>query len=121
MFQKYNEQVMRSAIEARLRRELARFAFDGTETHNVINAELRGLEHEIAASNIRHANVSQFRDTVPVDIAIEIFLTHLEKSYSPVTERAPRRARRCVECGINWADPPSALCPGCQAYCEHQQ
>jgi hypothetical protein len=33
--------------------------------------------------------------------------------------RVPRRLR-CEECGTHWADPPSKLCPGCQAYREHQ-
>jgi DNA modification methylase len=28
---------------------------------------------------------------------------------------------RCAECGRNFADPPSALCPGCDAYREHQR
>jgi rubrerythrin len=27
----------------------------------------------------------------------------------------------CIECGVNRADPPSKMCPGCQAYREHQQ
>lgn len=27
----------------------------------------------------------------------------------------------CVGCGVNRADPPSKMCPGCQAYREHQQ
>jgi hypothetical protein len=27
---------------------------------------------------------------------------------------------QCSECGINTADPPSSLCPGCQAYKDHQ-
>jgi hypothetical protein len=26
----------------------------------------------------------------------------------------------CDECGVNLRDPPSKLCPGCQAYKEHQ-
>lgn len=26
----------------------------------------------------------------------------------------------CEECGVNLRDPPSKLCPGCQAYKEHQ-
>jgi hypothetical protein len=30
------------------------------------------------------------------------------------------RRKRCAGCGVNWADPPSSLCPGCQAYAEHQ-
>jgi hypothetical protein len=31
-----------------------------------------------------------------------------------------QRRKRCVECGVNWSDPPSRLCPGCEAYREHQ-
>lgn len=26
---------------------------------------------------------------------------------------------KCIECGTNLADPPSLLCPGCEAYREH--
>lgn len=26
---------------------------------------------------------------------------------------------RCYECEVNYADTPSKLCPGCQAYREH--
>lgn len=29
-------------------------------------------------------------------------------------------AARCYECEVNYADTPSKLCPGCQAYREHQ-
>jgi hypothetical protein len=32
-----------------------------------------------------------------------------------------RRRKRCIECGTNYADPPSRLCPGCEAYREHQR
>lgn len=28
---------------------------------------------------------------------------------------------RCEGCGKDWADLPSKLCPGCQAYKEHQK
>ena len=27
---------------------------------------------------------------------------------------------KCDDCGVNQADPPSKLCPGCEAYKEHQ-
>jgi uncharacterized membrane protein len=27
----------------------------------------------------------------------------------------------CVSCGVNFADPPSELCVGCQAYEDHQK
>lgn len=28
--------------------------------------------------------------------------------------------KMCSECGVNPADPPGDLCPGCDAYKEHQ-
>lgn len=30
-----------------------------------------------------------------------------------------RLRRRCIDCSKNWADYPSKLCPGCEAYREH--
>lgn len=30
-------------------------------------------------------------------------------------------APMCDDCGVNRSDPPSLLCPGCQAYREHQR
>lgn len=30
-----------------------------------------------------------------------------------------KKPRKCIECGKNWADPPSAFCPGCEAYLAH--
>jgi len=35
-------------------------------------------------------------------------------------QRTPQR-KKCDGCGVHWADPPSSLCPGCEAYREHQQ
>jgi ribosomal protein L32 len=35
------------------------------------------------------------------------------------SRRMPHRMK-CEECGKNYADPPSRLCPGCEAYREHQ-
>lgn len=32
-----------------------------------------------------------------------------------------RRRRKCEQCHQNWADLPSLLCPGCEAYLEHQK
>ena len=37
---------------------------------------------------------------------------------SPESPLPPRR-KRCDDCGKNWADRPSKLCPGCEAYREH--
>jgi hypothetical protein len=36
-------------------------------------------------------------------------------------EEVTMRAQRCVECGRYLADPPSRLCPGCEAYQGHQR
>ena len=30
-----------------------------------------------------------------------------------------RPRHRCEECEVNWADYPSKLCPGCEAYRDH--
>jgi hypothetical protein len=35
-------------------------------------------------------------------------------------QSAPTQRRKCEECGKNYADHPSRLCPGCEAYQEHQ-
>jgi hypothetical protein len=72
IFQDYGRTVCRDQCTAKLRRALEPFCFDGTECHRVVNAELRGPENEIAASNIRHANLAQYRDTIPIDAVIEI-------------------------------------------------
>lgn len=32
-----------------------------------------------------------------------------------------KKPKKCDKCGINLADPPSKLCPGCEAYKEHQR
>lgn len=31
----------------------------------------------------------------------------------------PRRPKMCEECGVNPADCPRRICPGCDAYREH--
>jgi hypothetical protein len=61
-----------------LRRALERCTFDGTECHGVVDAELRGLELELAASAIKHSVLSQFRGCVPLDYAIEVVLALLD-------------------------------------------
>lgn len=37
----------------------------------------------------------------------------------PEQQRRIKHAKRCIDCLTNWADPPSKLCPGCQAYRDH--
>ena len=67
----------------KLRCLLEPFCFDGTECHSVINAELRSPENEVAASNIRHVNVSQYQDTAPIDVVIEVVGKWLEDEGHP--------------------------------------
>jgi hypothetical protein len=63
----------------RLLRKLAQHSFDGSEVHRVVERELRGPENEIAASNIRHAIIAQYRDTVPLDAVIEVVAELFDK------------------------------------------
>jgi hypothetical protein len=78
-FQEYNRQICRHARDERLLRVLARYAFDGTELHAVVDRELRDPENETAAANLKHAIVSQYRDTIPLDAVIEIVVGLLDK------------------------------------------
>ena len=41
--------------------------------------------------------------------------------YKDVNYSSPFPLLRCEGCNTNYADSPSTLCPGCQAYREHQQ
>lgn len=45
------------------------------------------------------------------------------KNYHPTwvgpIDRSGPTLKKCVGCGVNYADPPSKLCPGCQAYKDH--
>jgi hypothetical protein len=47
----------------------------------------------------------------------------IEDSGYKIVGRSVARLERCAilceGCGVNYADPPSKLCPGCQAYQEH--
>jgi rubrerythrin len=44
------------------------------------------------------------------------------RTYKPTVAERLKRPPLCEECGIiNRSDPPSKLCPGCQAYAEHQR
>lgn len=37
----------------------------------------------------------------------------------PLTADVTPALESCASCDVNLADPPSKLCPGCQAYREH--
>jgi hypothetical protein len=71
--------VQSGQCDARLLRALARHAFDGTELHAVIDRELRGLEHEIAAANLKNEIVALYHDSIPIDAAIEIVVQLLDR------------------------------------------
>jgi hypothetical protein len=75
IFRNYSAAICRDQRRVEeLRRALEPFCFDGSECDHVINAELRGLENEIAASAIRHSVLSQYRDTIPRDAVLELVL-----------------------------------------------
>lgn len=62
-----------------LLRALARHAFDGAELHRAVDRELGDHENAIAAANLKHAIVSQYRDTIPIDAAVEIVIALIDK------------------------------------------
>ena len=72
ILQNYQAGISKDQRLEKLYRALAPYLFDGSECSRTINAELPGPENEIAASNIRHANLAQFCDCVPVDIILEV-------------------------------------------------
>jgi hypothetical protein len=88
-FQNFSAADCGDQLAEKLRRLLEPFCFDGTECHSVINAELRGPENEVAASNIRHVNVSQYQDTAPIDVVIEVVGKWLEDE-GPFSESGER-------------------------------
>lgn len=70
-------------------------------------AECHRYQHQIGENAFERVNCMDL-----VALAAEFWQA------SPARQRAPRR-RRCESCGLNWADPPSRLCPGCHAYRDH--
>ena len=70
ILQNYGAGISRDQRREKLLRALQPFVFDGTECHRVVNAELRGPEYELAASNIRHAIQCQYHDTVSLDAVL---------------------------------------------------
>jgi hypothetical protein len=71
-FRNFGRAVCHDQLLEKLRLALLPHTLDGTECHRTINTELRGVENEIAASNIRHANVTQYRGCVSLGAAIEV-------------------------------------------------
>jgi hypothetical protein len=79
ILQNYGAVISRDQRREKLLRALQPFLFDGTECHRVVNAELRGPENEITASNIRHAIVSQYCNCVPIDCVVEVITGLLDR------------------------------------------
>lgn len=46
-------------------------------------------------------------------------MTHHPAASRTKPDEEPRYPMLCEDCGKNYADPPSKLCPGCEAYREH--
>ena len=83
IFQNYGAGISRDQRLEKLLRALEPFLFDGSECFRTINAELSGPEHEIAASNIRHAVLSQYRNCASADIILEIVGKLLDEGKLP--------------------------------------
>ena len=71
----------------RLRRALTAYCHDGTEIHDTIDHALPGLENETAATRIKSAVEAKYRDTVALDIIIEIVAGLLEFEFREGGER----------------------------------
>ena len=71
----------------KLRHAFAPFCFDGTEINDVIDHTLPGLENETAATRIKSAVEAKYRDTVALDIIIEIVAGLLEFEFREGGER----------------------------------
>ena len=56
-------------------------------------------------------------DKLRLDGATAIGLTR--ESGRAKRDKKPCYLMLCDDCGINYADPPSRLCPGCEAYRDH--
>jgi hypothetical protein len=75
-------QVCGLAREDKLRRAFAPHAFDGSELHHEIDHELRGLENEVAAANIKRAVAAKYRNAIPTDAVIEIVAKLMEITWA---------------------------------------
>lgn len=42
------------------------------------------------------------------------------RKWKAAAKKRLQKPPKCLECGVNRADPPSRLCPGCEAYREHK-
>ena len=71
-FKNYSEQMVGFLQTDKLYRILIAHAHDGTEVYGVVDQELRGLEHQRAATKLKVALLQQYRDTIPAHVAVEL-------------------------------------------------
>jgi hypothetical protein len=71
-FKNYSEQMAGFLQADKLYRILTTHARDDTEVYGVVDQELCGLEHQSAATKLKVALLRQYRDTVPVHVAVEL-------------------------------------------------
>jgi predicted amidophosphoribosyltransferase len=89
-----------------------RAAHYSLEMHAALKA--RCILRDALADKIEHSDVEKHRAALREADSKLYRTSDIEAAYGP-------RRKRCVECGKNWADHPSQLCPGCAAYREHQR
>ena len=74
----YAEQMSDFLRAERLYRELMAHAYDGTEIYRVIDDALRGLGDERAAATIKRTLLEQYRNSIPVHVAVELTCKPIE-------------------------------------------
>lgn len=77
-----------------------------------------GLHYKTTAES-RRQMLAMYRRGVSVRSIAH--LHNLNPSYIYRVIHEEMQPPMCESCGVNRSDPPSKLCPGCQAYQEHQQ
>jgi hypothetical protein len=77
---------LNTQLVEKLRRALEPFTFDGTEIFRTIDIELPGPENEIAAANLRHAALAQYRDCIPRDAVLEVVCRAVERTWAPADD-----------------------------------
>jgi hypothetical protein len=92
----FGSRVAVESVLEKLHRVLSAQAFDGTEVHSAVDHQLRGLENEVVAANIKCSIEPQYRNVIPLDAAIEIigkllddmgFISKRSRDKSPRLER----------------------------------
>jgi hypothetical protein len=69
--------------EEKPRRALEAVSYDGTEVHRVVDRELRGLELETAAKEIKRAVEQKLSNTIPIDAVIEFICKFFPRFAAP--------------------------------------